>query len=195
MPDLAERDRGARSDELGAIHVVVDDIRPDRREVRGEGADGDGVVRILDDHDRNARALQLPDGVAVRQRHDRKVEPRGVNPGRQRVQVLLGAAVRTRGKNLHDADPVGGRDGVGNPLERRAGMRVLAEDRRHASRPRRTSSRWIGSSTAPHSYLYDSSPRRKSSRRQPPSMARSMSFATSTTPGERSRASGSTPAL
>ena len=60
--DLAERDGRPRPDDLGAVHVVVDDVRPDRREVGRQGADRDGVVGFVDDEHRDAGALELADG-------------------------------------------------------------------------------------------------------------------------------------
>jgi hypothetical protein len=78
----------------------------------------------------------------------------GVETAHQPEDVLLGAAVRARRKDLDDANPP-------------ATGRALAVDRREAGVPgdrrrhqahlraasRRTRIRWIGSSTAPHSYL------------------------------------------
>ena len=74
---------------------------------------------------------------------------------------------------VSDADPrragqvqVLERDEAGVPGGRGAHQAVPAR-----MESRRTSRRWIGSSTAPHSYLYGSSPRRKSNRLAPASRA------------------------
>ena len=79
----------------------------------------------------------------------------------QVVDVLLGAAVRAGGQDLDDADPRPRRVPAVGP---RATHGSSGRGRRHRIAVRRTSRRWIGSSTAPHSYLYGSSPRRKSNR-------------------------------
>ena len=43
-------DRPGR-DGLGAIHVRVDDIGPNLRQMGGKDPDGDGIVRLIDDQD------------------------------------------------------------------------------------------------------------------------------------------------
>ena len=50
------------ADRLGAVHVGVDDVGPDLGQVRGQGADGDRVVRLVDDEDGDAGALELAHG-------------------------------------------------------------------------------------------------------------------------------------
>ena len=105
--------------------------------------------------------------------------------------MLLGAAVRARREDLDDPDPTTRDD---RPLDR-LDARIALGGCAHRSVLRRTSSRWIGSSTAPHSYLYGSSPRRKSSRRRPVAIARSTYLAIIKTPGDRSRASGIDPGV
>ncbi len=190
-PDLAERDRRPRPDELGAVHVVVDDLRPKVAHQGGQRAGRDRVVRLVDDRDRDAVALELADGAPVGERHDMDVVAGRVDPGQEAVDVLLGAAVRAGREELQDPDAAARDRRPGDGVETGiAGTRSA-----HRPTDRRMSSRWIGSSTAPHSYLYGSFPRRKSILRRPEAIARSTYLATSTTPGERSRASGSTPAL
>ena len=99
--------------------------------------------------------LELADRAPGRKRDDARVVPRRVEPAHQPEHVLLGAAVRARREDLDDPDAL-------------AAGRTLAVDRRDAGVPaagsahqtatfvasRRTRIRWIGSSTAPHSYLY-----------------------------------------
>ena len=104
---------------------------------------------------------------ATAPRSRRRTAP--VHPGHEGVQVLLGAAVRAGREDLDDPDAVGQRRGPHDRLE--AGIEAAVVTIAHQT-DRRTSRRWIGSSTAPHSYLYGSSPRRKSSRRSPWSRAR-----------------------
>ena len=116
LAGLAQRDDGARRDRLGAIHVGVDDVRPDFREMGCQGTHGDDVVRLIDDEDRDARLLELADGTAGRQGDDRHVVARGVHPGDQGIQVFLGAAVGPGREDLHDSDP--STTGQAGPLER-----------------------------------------------------------------------------
>ena len=121
-------------------------------EVRGEGADGDRVVGLVDDEDRDAGPLELAHGAARRQRDDRDVVPLAVEPGHEVVEVLLGAAARAGGEHLDDADALARRAAPGA----RTGSRQGSQAERggaHRAAVRRTRRRWIGSSTAPHSYL------------------------------------------
>ena len=111
-----------------------------------------------------AGPLELAHGAAGRQGHDRHVVAGGVDPADERVQVLLGAAVRAGRQDLDDADPAL-RSGPDARLLPGRDPRVVGQSSHVFLR--RMSRRWIGSSTAPHSYLYGSSPRRKSSRRLP----------------------------
>ena len=160
---LAEGDDRACRDRLGAIHVGVDDVRADLGQVRGQGADRDRVVGVVDDQDGDAGPLQLAHGAARRQRDDRHVVARGIHPGDERVEVLLGAAVGAGREDLDDPDAAA----AGELRARRPGRGTDPRARARSCQPfrRRTSIRWIGSSSAPHSYLYGSLPRRKSSRR------------------------------
>ena len=105
LAGFAEGDDRASRDGLRAVHVRVHDVRPDLSEVGRQGTDRDRVVRILDDQDRDAGSLELPDGAAGRERHDRDVVARRVDPGHEREQVLLGAAVRAGREDLDDPDP------------------------------------------------------------------------------------------
>ena len=61
VADLAEGDRRARPDELGPVHVVVQDVGSGIDQVGGQRADGDRVVRLVDDEDVEARPLHLAD--------------------------------------------------------------------------------------------------------------------------------------
>ena len=105
LAGLAEGDDRAGRDGLGAVHVGVDDVRPDLGQVGGQGPDRDGVVRVVDDEDRDAGALELAHRAAGRQRHDRHVVAGGIHPGHEREEVLLGAAVGAGREDLDDADP------------------------------------------------------------------------------------------
>ena len=49
MAGVAERDRRLRPDDVGPIHVGVDDVGSDASEVGGEGRDRGGVVGLVDD--------------------------------------------------------------------------------------------------------------------------------------------------
>ena len=172
LASLAQRDHRARGDRLGAVHVGVDDVGADLREVSRQRADGDRVIRVLDDQHGDPRPLELADGAARRQRDDRHVVARRVEPGDQREEVLLGAAVGAGREDLDDADAAPAGDV--RPLERGQaripGHRCAHVSRSFAGRAVAGS----GSSTAPHAYLYDSLPRRKSSRRTPAARARAI---------------------
>ena len=150
LADLGEGHRCAGADGLGPEHVVVDDLRALLGEVRGQRADGDRVVRLVDDEHREARLLELADGTPRGERHDRDVVAAVIHAGHERVQVLLRAAVGAGREDLDDAD-------ASAADERRALDDLEAGIRRgrgaHRASRRRTSRRWIGSSTAPHSYL------------------------------------------
>ena len=77
---ISARAMAARvADGLGAVHVGVDDVRPDLGQVRRQRADGDRVVGLVDDEDRDAGALELADGAARRERDDRHVVARRVD--------------------------------------------------------------------------------------------------------------------
>ncbi len=169
MPDLPERDRGPSPDELGTVHVGVEDVGADIDQVRGQGRDRGGIVRLVDDENVKPGALQFPDCAPRRERHDRYVEPALVESTDEAEHMLLRPAIRSCREQLDDADPIRRRrrrsaDGL------EAG--IVADVARAHQASRRTRMRWIGSSTAPHSYLYGSSPRRKSIRRMPRSSAR-----------------------
>ena len=147
--DLAQGDRRARPDQLGPVHVVVDDLRPELGQERRHGPRGDGVVGLVDDRDRDPVPLELADAAALRQGHDVDVVAVRVDPGEQPQDVLLGAAVGARGEDLDDADAAARDDRSRDRLKARIARRRGA----HRTVLRRTSRRWIGSSTAPHSYL------------------------------------------
>ena len=105
MADLDERQDGTRGDGLGPEHVGMDDVRTDLGQVGRQGTDADRVIGLVDDEDRDPGALELANGTPRRQGHDRDVVALRVHPGEQRVEVLLGAAVRTGREDLDDADP------------------------------------------------------------------------------------------
>ena len=73
-------------------------------------------------------------------------------PGHEREEVLLGAAVGAGREDLDDADAAAAGDG--RPIDRRRGTDPRASARSCQPFLRRTRSRWIGSSSAPQSYLY-----------------------------------------
>ena len=130
------------------------------------------VVFVVDDADRHAGPLQLPDGAAVAERDDADVIPGAIEPRHDVEDVFLRSAVGAGGEQLHDPDPVLARPKRARRLPTRVSGVRDGPLGRHASGPcRRTSSRRMGSSTAPHWYLYPSSPRRKSSRCRPWLMA------------------------
>jgi hypothetical protein len=151
MADLAEGDRGSSTDQLGSIHVVVDDIRPDIDQVRSQRTHGDRIVRLVDDEHVETRALHLADRTSHGQRDDRNVETVGIHPAHEAEQVLLGAAARAGRKDLHHADPAG-RPGDRARHRFEAGLEPAWMTGAHQF-PLRTKTRWMGSSTAPHSYL------------------------------------------
>ncbi len=62
VADLAKGDRRARPDELGPVHVVMQDVGSGIDQVCRQRADGDRVVRLVDDEDVEARPLHLADG-------------------------------------------------------------------------------------------------------------------------------------
>src|SRR5439155_5638916 len=198
--DLSQPRGGARSYELRPIHVVVDDVRADAGHVGGQGTNGRRVVGLIEDEDEHAQSRDLARGGPGREQDYARLKPRAIQARKQRVQVLLRAAAAPRGEDLDDTHL--GPPGQGRQHERLdAGIRRWSGLERRAGggqsqiAVRRTRMRWSGSSTAPHSYLYGSLPRRKSTRRRPSSIARLMSQAIMTTPGDRSFASGSIPAL
>jgi hypothetical protein len=169
MADLAQGDDRAGRDGLRPVHVGVDDVRPDLGQVGRQGPDRDGVIRFIDDQDGEAGPLELAHGAARREGDDRHVVAAGVHPRDQSEEMFLGAAVGAGREDLDDPDAAAAAqhraaDGVEAGIERAGSA--------HHPSLRRTSTRWMGSSTAPHSYLYDSSPRRKSIRRRPRSRAR-----------------------
>ena len=150
---------GLRADDLGAVHVVVDDVGLHGGEVGGHRLDGGLVVHLVEGADGDSGSLQAADGRAVRERQDGHVVAGAVHPRHEVVDVLLGAAAAAGREQLHDADAIAaGRER--QPDDRlEAGVRAQRgrwDPQRvgHARLPvRRTRTRWIGSSTAPHSYL------------------------------------------
>jgi hypothetical protein len=53
-----ERPRGLGADDLGSIHVVVDDVGVDRGEVGRDGLDCGLVVHVVEDADIDAGSLE-----------------------------------------------------------------------------------------------------------------------------------------
>jgi hypothetical protein len=151
---VPHREHGLRPDHVGAVHVGVDDVRPDRSEMGRQRGHGGRVVGLLDQRHREPGTLQLPDGAAGGQRDDARLEPRGVEPGHQPEHVLLRSAARAGREDLDDTNPAG-RARPAAVDRRQAG--VPGDRTRHQPLPlvasRRTRIRWIGSSIAPHSYL------------------------------------------
>ena len=190
--------RGARPDQLRPVHVVVDHLRAGVDEMGGEGAHRDGVVRLVDHEHRDAQAADRAQAAAVGEGDDADVVAAAIEPREQRVDVLLGAAVGAGGHHLDDPQRAAARQRCTVDLSR-AGLVERVRPRSlhpHGQpAPRTTRRRWIGWSTAPHSYLYGSSPRRKSKRVRPAARAAWIDSATSRTPGDSSRAFGSVPAL
>ena len=131
----AELDRSARADQLGAVHVVVDDLRRPRAEQPHDSRQGCVVVRLIDHVNGGSDRAQPPHGRAVGEADDLDIEARRVEPLDKVLDVDLCAAAGAAGHELSYGDG-------------------------HASADLSTSSRSIGSSTAPHWYLYDSAPRR-----------------------------------
>ena len=163
---LAERDRRLRAHDLGAVHVVVDDVRADVGEVGGERRGRDRVVGLVDDRDVDARPARAC-GRAARATATRPRRRSASGPCRDtRLKTCSWAPPLVPGRHdLDDADALA----PARRAVRRMGARQGSQAGcgRHRCSVRRTSRRWIGSSTAPHSYLYGSSPRRKSSVRMP----------------------------
>ena len=62
---LAEQQRRTRADDLGAIHVVVDDLRLERARRVGQRPNGQPVVGLVYDRHVDAGLLQPPDAAAV----------------------------------------------------------------------------------------------------------------------------------
>ena len=147
---LADRDHRLGAHDLRAVHVVVDDVGADVDQVGGEDPGRDGVVGLVDHAHRDPEPLELAHGAARRQRDHRDLVSLAVHARDQVVDVLLRAAVGAGREDLDDADAL--RAPRGGPPDRgEAG--VVAAAGRHRLSVRRTSTRWIGSSTAPHSYL------------------------------------------
>ena len=125
----------------------------------------DRVVGLVDHGDVDPGALELAYARARRERHDRDVVARAVHPGHEVVDVLLRAAVRPGRHDLDDADALT----AAGAARRRTGARQGSQARRSSS-PFRSSDQqaldWLRP-RAPHSYLYGSSPRRKSMRADP----------------------------
>ena len=106
--------------------------------------------------DVDAGLLQPPDAAAVRERDDAHVVAVRVEAGHERVDVLLRAAVRAGGHDLHDPHATAVDRLAVDLVERRA--RRISRSAPIAIEPPAAAVRWtsrrsIGSSTAPHSYL------------------------------------------
>ena len=125
---------------------------------------------------------------------DAHVVARPVDPGEQRVEVLLGAAVRAGGEHLRRRGPAGGRAGAGGSAVRQAG---IVESVGPIVSFRFVGRGGAGSARRPRP-TRTCRARRRAGSRAGAGRARSparRSAAIMTTPGDRSRASGSTPAL
>ena len=107
---------------------------------------GSSITRDVD-----ARPLELADGAARRQRDDRDVVARRGPCARRgcRRAPARRRSCRSRAPGRRGCDPGAAR------ATRRTGARQGSQPPagRHRLSVRRTSRRWIGSSTAPHSYL------------------------------------------
>jgi hypothetical protein len=155
MSTLLEGERGLGAHDVSPVHVGVDHVGPDQRQVGRHRADRVGVIGLVDDGDVEAGPLELADGTPRRQRHDRCLIAGPVETAEEREEMLLGAAVRAGCEDLDDADAR--RTGHREVLER-GEARVPGDGRAHQrlgsrASSRRTSRRWIGSSVEPHSYL------------------------------------------
>ena len=130
---LGQRQRGARADDFGAVHVVVDDIGRPLLEQRQDGGQRSRIVGLVDDVDGLAGGTQAADGRSVGQADDFHVEAQRVQSLDQVLDGDLRATATAIGENLSHYD-------------------ALAEGRAHAA-SRITRTRSTASSTAPHSYL------------------------------------------
>ena len=151
MADLAEGDDRPGGDGLGPEHVGVDDVGADLGQVRGQGADGDGVVRLVDDAGPRSRpaaacARRCPP-TATRSTRRSATGPSGVTrPNRCSWAPPLVPVARTWTTRMRRPPARVGRSTVSRQGSNGAGALIYGS-------LRRTSRRWMGSSTAPHSYL------------------------------------------
>ena len=174
---------------LGTEHVRVEHLRLEGDEAIGKELCGALVIFVVDHLNGDAEALQACDGAPVRERDDVHVVARGIEAQHRVDDALLRAAIRAGGEKLHDADA----RSVGEwPCWRTAAAELAACGPRHAPP---TVSCSTSVSTAPHSYLYGSLPRKKSKVRLRMSIARVTPATKSKTPGESARAAISPPAF
>ena len=143
LAGLAERDDRPCRDRLGAVHVGVDDVGADLGQVGRQGADRDRVVRVVDDEDRDAGALELADRAARRQR---RRPTRRSGPGRSGSPARRDAPGRRRSCRSRGPRRRGSRR---PPAAFGAFERGQARDPTAAVRScqpfrRRTRRRWIG---------------------------------------------------
>src|SRR4051794_34955706 len=72
-PVGGEPPRGLRPDDLGPVHVVVDDVGPRGPKMRGDRLGRGLVVGLVDDADREARPLEAADRAPVGEADERDV--------------------------------------------------------------------------------------------------------------------------
>ncbi len=107
VADLGEGQDRPRGDGLRAVHVGVDDVRADLGQMGRQRADRDRVVGIVDDEHGDVGPLELADGPAARQGHDRDVIAARVDSGHERLEMLLGPTVGAGREHLDHPDPAG----------------------------------------------------------------------------------------
>ncbi len=101
---LDEAHDGTRADDLGTVHVTVDDLGRPGHQLERQLVDRTVVVDLVDHVDRDAGSSPLAHGRAIREADDADVEPRAVDPGQQVEHALLCATVAAGRDQLEHAD-------------------------------------------------------------------------------------------
>ena len=127
---------GACADDLGAVHVVVDDLRRSAAQQVDDRAEGSMIVQLIDDMHGHPGGAQAAHRRPVGEADHLDVEARGIKPPDEILDVHLSAATGRGGHDLGDRD-----------------SHAASTSRTACSPERRTSSRSMTSSRAPHSYL------------------------------------------
>ena len=99
------RDRRARAEHLGAVHVGVDEIDLLAPQPGRELADGELVIGLVEDVDRDAQPLQALDRRAGREGEGADLVAGSVQAQEQPGVALLGAAVAAGRQQLEDPRP------------------------------------------------------------------------------------------